>query len=55
MKSSAKIRSQLIDALGLDLVGPIPTLLEKLKANGQEKEAEVLKEEILDRGPSRWY
>ena len=55
MDSSAKIRSQLINSLGLDLVGPMPNLLKELKDKGREVEAEALTEEILDRGPSRWY
>ena len=40
--SSAEARSHLIDALRLDLVGPIPEDIDHV-------------EEILDQAPSKWY
>ncbi len=54
MVNSSLIRSQIIDSLELDLVGPSKSLVERIAKNN-EKEAELLSEEILDRGPSRWY
>ena len=53
--NSAKVRSQLVNALGLDLVGPIAKLLDQLQEKGCKEEVDALREEILDRGPSRWY
>jgi len=42
MTTSAQIRSQLVDALQLDLVGPTPS-------------DTVHAEEILTQAPSKWY
>ncbi|MFN6131664.1 MAG: hypothetical protein ACK46L_01920 [Synechococcaceae cyanobacterium] len=53
--TSAAVRSQLIQALELDLVGPTPGLLAQLEAEGQSQEATELREELLDRPPNRWY
>ena len=55
MVTAAQIRSKLINSLRLDLVGPTSALLDQLQENGCKEEAEALTEEILDRGPSRWY
>jgi hypothetical protein len=55
MSTSAQVRSQLIQALTLDLVGPTPGLLAQLEAEGQSQEAAELREELLDRPPNRWY
>jgi len=52
--TSAAVRSQLIQALELDLVGPTPALLAQLEAEGQSQEATQLREELLDRPPNRW-
>ena len=41
-KTSAQVRSHLIDALQLDLIGPTPDDL-------------VHAEETLDQAPSKWY
>jgi hypothetical protein len=50
--TSAAVRSQLIQALELDLVGPTPGLLAQLEAEGQSQEATELREELLDRPPT---
>ena len=55
IKSSAKIRSELIDSIVLDLIGPSEKLMDQLKLNNRDEEISELREEILDRGPSRWY
>ena len=55
MDNSFNIRSKLIEALELDLVGPSNSLVKRFLDDGNEKEANELREEILDRGPSRWY
>ena len=55
MNNSSFIRSKLIESLELDLVGPSNKLIEILLNNEKEDEADQLKNEILDRGPSRWY
>ena len=55
METSAKIRSKLIDSLVLDLIGPTSTFLNHLSAQNKNDEIKELTEEILDRGPSRWY
>ena len=54
MDRSAEVRSKLVDALELDLIGPSKDLLKRIAKNN-ETEADLLSEEILDRGPSRWY
>ena len=43
IQNSAAIREKLIKDLSLDLVGPMPSLLNDLRGNGHEKEAEELK------------
>ena len=53
--TSPAVRDQLIQALELDLVGPSPTLLAQLEAEGRTEEATELREELLDRPPNRWY
>jgi hypothetical protein len=55
MSTSAQIRSQLIQALSLDLVGPTPDILAQLELEGRTEEATELREELLDRPPNRWY
>jgi hypothetical protein len=55
MTSSARVRSQLISALTLDLVGPTPEILAQLELDGRTQEAAELKAELLDRPPNRWY
>jgi hypothetical protein len=55
MSTSAQIRSQLIQALSLDLVGPTPDILAQLELEGRTEEAAELREELLDRPPNRWY
>ena len=55
MASSNEIRSRLLDSLELDLIGPMPKLINFLESSDKLNEARQLKEEILDRGPSRWY
>jgi len=55
MTSSARVRSQLISALTLDLVGPTPEILAQLELDGRTQEAVELKAELLDRPPNRWY
>jgi hypothetical protein len=55
MSTSAQIRSQLIQALSLDLVGPTPDILAQLELEGRTGEAAELREELLDRPPNRWY
>jgi len=55
MDTSAKIRSKLIDSLVLDLIGPSENLMHQFKLDNKDEEIEGLREEILDRGPSRWY
>ena len=54
MDRSAEVRAKLKDALELDLIGPSIDLLKRISKNN-ETEADLLSEEILDRGPSRWY
>jgi hypothetical protein len=44
-----------MQALELDLVGPSPTVLAQLEAEGRGEEASELREELLDRPPNRWY
>ena len=39
----------------LDLVGPTPEILAQLALQGRGEEATELREEVLDRPPSRWY
>jgi hypothetical protein len=51
MSTSAQIRSQLIQALSLDLVGPTPDILAQLELEGRTEEAAELREELLDRPP----
>ena len=53
--SANEIRSRLVDSLELDLIGPMPKLIKFLESSDKVNEASQLKEEILDRGPSRWY
>ncbi|MCX5969683.1 MAG: hypothetical protein NTV57_19020 [Cyanobacteria bacterium] len=53
--SSAQVRSQLIQALTLDLVGPTPDILVQLELEGRTEEAAELRSELLDRPPNRWY
>jgi hypothetical protein len=55
MTSSARVRSQLISAVTLDLVGPTPEILAQLELDGRTQEAAELKAELLDRPPNRWY
>ena len=55
MLDSSEIRLNLIESLELDLVGPSSKFLENLLKNGKQEEAYQLENEILDRGPSRWY
>ncbi len=55
MSNSAKIRSKIIDSLVLDLIGPSENLMNQFKLDNKEEEISELREEILDRGPSRWY
>jgi hypothetical protein len=55
MTTSAQIRSQLIQALTLDLVGPTPDILAQLELQERTEEATELREEVLDRPPNRWY
>ncbi|WP_254938606.1 hypothetical protein [Cyanobium sp. Morenito 9A2] len=55
MTISSTTRSQLIQALTLDLLGPTSAVLEQLEAEGQTDEAAELREELLDRPPNRWY
>ena len=55
MSTSAQIRSQLIQALSLDLVGPTPDILAQRELDGQTEEAAELREELRDRPPNRWY
>ena len=54
MTSSAQVRSQLIQALVLDLVGPTPGILAQLELEGRAEEASELRAELLDRPPNRW-
>ena len=55
MTTSAQVRSQLIQALTLDLVGPTPGILAQLELEGRTEEAAELRAELLDRPPNRWY
>ena len=55
MDTSAEIRSKIIDSLVLDLIGPSENLMNQFKLDNKEEEISELREEILDRGPSRWY
>lgn len=55
MTTSAQVRSQLIQALTLDLVGPTPEILAQLELEGRIEEAAELRAELLDRPPNRWY
>lgn len=55
MTTSAHVRSQLIQALTLDLVGPSPDILDQLELEGRTEEATELRDELLDRPPNRWY
>ncbi|MFN7899049.1 MAG: helicase-related protein, partial [Synechococcaceae cyanobacterium] len=55
MTTSAQVRSQLIQALTLDLVGPTPDILDQLELDGRTEEAAELRDEVLDRPPNRWY
>ena len=55
MATSAQVRSQLIQALTLDLVGPTPDILAQLELDGRTEDATELREELLDRPPNRWY
>lgn len=55
MTTSAQIRSQLIQALTMDLVGPTPKILDHLELEGRAGEAAEIREEVLDRPPNRWY
>jgi hypothetical protein len=55
MTTSAQIRSQPIQALTLGLVGPTPGVLAQLALQGRTEKAAVLREEVLDRPPNRWY
>lgn len=55
MATSAQVRSQLIQALTLDLVGPTPDILAQLELEGRTEEATELRDELLDRPPNRWY
>jgi hypothetical protein len=55
MTTSAHVRSQLIQALSLDLVGPTPDVLAQLELEGRTEEAAELRAELLDRPPNRWY
>ena len=52
MSTSAQVRSQLIQALTLDLVGPTPHILAQLELDGRAEEAAELREELLDRPPT---
>ncbi len=47
---SAQVRSQLVTALELELIGPTQRVLQALGAEGEGLEAEA-----LDRLPSSWY
>jgi len=53
MTTSAEVRSQLIQALTLDLVGPTPDILDQLELDGRTEEAAELRDEVLDRPPNR--
>jgi hypothetical protein len=53
--NSALVRSHLIQALTLDLVGPTPGILAQLELDGRTEEAAELRAELLDRPPNRWY
>ena len=52
MSTSAHVRSRLIQALTLDLVGPTPDILAQLELEGRAEEAAELREELLDRPPT---
>jgi hypothetical protein len=51
MTTSAKVRSQLIQALTLDLVGPSPDILDQLELEGRPEEAAELRVSCLIASP----